>query len=45
MIFCAVKNRLFPRLRKIVAETDENAFLVVGNANEIFGEGFKPYSG
>lgn len=45
MLFCAVKNRLFPRLRKIVAETDENAFLVVGNANEIFGEGFKPHSG
>lgn len=44
MLFCAVKNRVFPRLRDIVAEIDDRAFLVVGSANEIFGEGFKTHA-
>lgn len=41
MILCAVKKRFTPDVEEIVRKEDENAFLIISEANEIYGEGFK----
>ncbi len=43
VILCAIKRQSFPRLRDIVKAVDPDAFLIIGNATEIFGEGYKSY--
>lgn len=43
VIMCAVKKRLSPMAEDIVREEDPNAFMIVSNASEIFGEGYKSY--
>ena len=45
IIMCAVKNVMFPRLRDIIKDVDPNAFTIVTNAQEIYGEGYKPHGG
>lgn len=44
IILCAIRKQLAPRAIQIVRAEDENAFLIVASANEIFGEGYKSYS-
>ena len=44
IIMCAIKKSRYNKLEKIVKETDNNAFMIVTSANEIFGKGFKNYS-
>ena len=41
VLLCAVRRPQFSKLKSIVHETDPNAFLVVTEAGEIWGEGFK----
>lgn len=41
IIMCVVKKRYAFMLQDIVKEEDENAFMIITNANEIFGEGYK----
>lgn len=43
VLMCAVRKRQFPQLKKIAYELDESAFLIVINADEILGYGFKEY--
>lgn len=43
VIFCAVKNTMFPKLRDIIKETDPKAFTIVSSATEIYGEGYKDH--
>ena len=45
VILCAMRKQLFPKARTIVKEEDPSAFMIVSNANEIFGEGFKDHFG
>lgn len=45
VIFCVVTAGEVIRLKTIVHDTDPDAFMVVGHANEALGEGFKPLSG
>ena len=45
VILCAMRKQLFPKARTIVKEVDPGAFMIVSNANEIFGEGFKDHFG
>lgn len=45
IIMCAVKNVMFPRLRDVIKEVDPQAFTIVTNAQEIYGEGYKPHGG
>ncbi len=45
VILCAMRKQLFPQARTIVKEEDPAAFMIVSNANEIFGEGFKDHFG
>lgn len=40
MLFCVVSRKEIVTLREIVAEFDRNAFLIVSDAREVFGEGF-----
>lgn len=41
MIMCVVKPFLYPRLRDVVREEDNKAFMIVSSAKEIYGEGYK----
>ena len=41
--FCAMKKQYLPKVQSIIKEEDEDAFLIIGQATEIFGEGFKSY--
>lgn len=41
VLMCAAHKRTFPHIREIVTEVDDMAFMIVGSAQEIFGEGFK----
>lgn len=45
VIFCVMRKPLSPRAEQIVKEEDPQAFLIVTNATEIFGEGYKSYFG
>lgn len=40
MLFCVVGKREIVKLKKLVQETDEAAFVIVGDAREVYGEGF-----
>lgn len=42
VLFCVIRAREYHNLKSIVAEIDPNAFLVVQEASQILGEGFKP---
>lgn len=40
LILCAIKRQQIAQLKNMVKEMDENAFLILTEANEIYGEGF-----
>ena len=42
VLFCAVRKFEVPRVRQMVREIDEHAFLIIGEAGQISGEGFQP---
>ena len=39
-LFCVVKNRQLPALKKLVKNMDDKAFLIVTSAHQVLGEGF-----
>lgn len=41
VIICAVKKQLFHRAKELVRGEDPGSFMIVSNASEIFGEGYK----
>ena len=41
VIMCVVKKNVYPKLENAVKDIDDNAFLIVTNANEIYGRGYK----
>lgn len=41
VLMCAAHRRSFPKIRALVRERDDMAFMIVSSAQEIFGEGFK----
>ena len=41
VIMCAVKKSVGPRVEQVVKEEDPQAFFIVSNAKEIYGEGYK----
>lgn len=41
LILCAVRKRRITDVRRIASETDEKAFVLVGDVSEIIGEGFR----
>jgi uncharacterized membrane-anchored protein YitT (DUF2179 family) len=40
MLFCVVPKKEISMLKDLVAETDPDAFVIVSDAREVFGEGF-----
>ena len=42
VLLCAVRRQEVFRVRAIIRETDPDAFVVISEAGEIIGEGFKP---
>lgn len=42
VVMCAVRNSEFYKLKRIVQGIDETAFLIVTEAGQVIGEGFKP---
>lgn len=43
VIMCVIRKVVYPKAEEIVREEDPEAFLIVSNASEIFGEGYKSY--
>ncbi|MCB2180083.1 YitT family protein [bacterium] len=42
ILYCVVSRSEVERLKAIIADTDPNAFMVIGNGYEALGEGFQP---
>ncbi len=40
VLLCVVKRNEIPRLKEIVGKADENAFIILSEAREVFGKGF-----
>jgi len=45
ILFCAVSRAEIGQLKAIIRETDPAAFVVIGQAHEALGEGFRPLHG
>lgn len=45
IIMCVMRKQSMPKVREIVEEIDDSAFMIVSSANEIYGEGYKTYHG
>lgn len=43
VLMSVIRRQHFPKLRDIVKEEDENAFMIVTSATEIYGEGYKSH--
>lgn len=43
IIMCVIRRQQLPQAEEIVKEIDENAFMIVTSATEIFGEGYKKH--
>lgn len=44
IVLCTVRKSEFNRLKRIIGETDEDAFVMVTETTEVFGLGFKDFS-
>ena len=42
MVMCAINPNQIGRLKEIVRENDDEAFVIVTNTHEVLGFGFKP---
>ncbi len=45
ILMCVMKKRIAPTAEEIVRQTDTDAFMIITNASEIYGEGYKSYFG
>ena len=43
VLMCAFKQRQIVKLKALVKETDPAAFLIVTDAHEVLGDGFREY--
>ncbi len=43
MLYCVVAKKQIPQLKEIVAEIDDDAFVIVSDVREVLGEGFQEY--
>ena len=41
VLLCAAGRRDFLRVRQIAQEIDPKAFIIISNAREVYGKGFK----
>ena len=45
VIFCVVRKQAAYKVEEIVKQEDSRAFMIISNATEIYGEGYKSYFG
>ena len=45
ILLCALRNHEFYKVKRVVGRTDPDAFMIVSNVGEVFGEGFKQILG
>ncbi|MDK2965856.1 MULTISPECIES: YitT family protein [Lacrimispora] len=45
VVMCACNNAQVVSIRRAIHETDKDAFLIITDSNEVYGEGFKPING
>ena len=43
VIMCVVKKQIAPRVEEVVENDDKGAFMIITNASEIYGEGYKSF--
>lgn len=43
ILLCVVRQNVFPILKDIIQECDPNAFVIVSQSSEIYGNGYKDY--
>lgn len=43
VLYCVLTRSEVSRLKALVQEADQEAFMVIGHAHEVLGEGFKPF--
>ena len=43
ILLCVVGRAEISFLKAIVAQADPHAFVIIGEANEVIGEGFRPH--
>ena len=43
ILLCVLRKREIPKLRQLVKKIDNNAFIFLSEAREVFGEGFDPH--
>ncbi len=43
VLYCVVSRSEIAQIKALVRAADPDAFMVIGQANEVFGEGFKPW--
>lgn len=43
ILLCVVRSNMFPTLKDIIEKCDENAFVIVSQSSEIYGNGYKDY--
>lgn len=41
ILLCVASRQEIAQIRKIIRQIDVNAFVIITNAREVFGEGFK----
>lgn len=44
VLMCALRMRMLPQAREIIRQEDEDAFVIVTKATNVFGEGFKSHA-
>ncbi len=45
VLYCVISRSEIPQLKALVREADSYAFMVIGQAHEVLGEGFKSWKG
>jgi uncharacterized membrane-anchored protein YitT (DUF2179 family) len=45
VLYCVISRSEIPQLKALVREADSHAFMVIGQAYEVLGEGFKSWKG
>ncbi len=45
VIFCVVRKQIAHKVEEVVRQEDQSAFMIITNATEIYGEGYKSYFG
>ena len=42
VLMCVIRNREYAKLSEIINNVDSSAFVIVWEASQVMGEGFKP---